>query len=248
MDLLNKLKLQRGMSWFDHRPLRERALMVAAVLVVLYFFVDLLIVGASTARTKVLKRRIEAQATEVATVRKDIAELSKLVGQKPMTQELAQLEGMKRTVAEADELLTQLDNAPRAGDVVKALLGAATGLELVSLKTLPVTLALDARPAPAAAVKPPAVPADAKAPVPDAKAAAVKPQVPVRPPRAIYRHGIEVTVKGNYLALLPYLQKLQNYPGRLYWSEMSVDVQSHPDAVLKMIIYTMSGQADPRLG
>ncbi len=243
MNLLNSLKLKPAMDWFDRRDGRERILLIAVVVAVFYFIVDLGVIGASESKTRVLKRRIKAQTAEVAKIRKDIAEISQLAGQNANSPQQAQLDGMKRTIAEADALLDQLDTAPRVGDVVKALLGASPGLELVSLKTLPVTVALDAKPLLAAA-KPPA---DAKATA-NAKAAPVKPALPVRPPRSIYRHGIEVTVKGNYLALLPYLEKLQGYPGRLNWSDVSVDVQTHPDAILKMTIYTMSGQADPSLG
>jgi MSHA biogenesis protein MshJ len=243
MKFINTLKIKRAINWFDHRPLRERAMLVAAVVALMYFFVDVVIIGVSEARTKTLRSKLVTQATALSTVRKDIAELSKLAAQKPVSQEVSQFETMKRSIAEADELLAHLDRAPRAGDVVKALLSASPGLQLVSLKTLPISVALDIK-APAA----PAAnsPANAKA-APDPKAV-VKPQLPVRPPRTIYRHGIEITVKGSYLDLLAYLEKLQNYSGRLYWADMSVDVQSHPDANLKMIIHTISGQSDPSLG
>ncbi len=225
------------MSRFDRMNLRERVLLVAAAAALLYFVLNLVIVGADQARSKVHKQRIDVQKTELSALGKEIVELTRLIEHNPNAQQAAQLDGMKRAIAEADALLAQLDSAavPQAGGALKEVLGVSPGLELVSLKTLPVALAFQSKPAPAK-------------PAAGAKEAAAKPQIPAPPPRSIYRHGIEISIKGNYLTLLPYLEKLKKYPGRLYWTDASLDVQTYPDAVLKLTVYTLSGQSTPRLG
>ncbi len=245
MRILDALK--PWMARFDRMSLRERAGLVAAMAALMVFVLSFVLVGPDEARSKALKQRIEAQTAELETVRKEIRELSGLLERDPNAQQQAQLDGIKRTIAEADSLLGQLDSAaPRAaGAVLREVLGATPGLELVSLKTLPAALAFQSKPAPAAPAKP--APA-AATPAPGAKDAAPTPEMAPRPPRSIYRHGIEISIKGNYLALLPYLEKLQKYPGRLYWTDVSLDVQSYPVAVLKLTVYTLSGQAAPRLG
>lgn len=251
--------LKPWMARFDRASLRERALLVAAAAALMVFILNLVLVGPDEARTKVHKQRIEAQKAELEAVRKEIRELSGVLERDPNAQQQAQLDGIKRTIVEADALLAQLDGAaPQAGGaVLREVLGATPGLELVSLKTLPVTLAFQSKPVPAVSAKPaPAKPAPAAAkpppaaatPAPGATDAAPRPEMASRPPRSIYRHGIEISIKGNYLALLPYLEKLQKYPGRLYWTDVSLDVQSYPVAVLKLSVYTLSGQANPRLG
>lgn len=244
--------LKPWMARFDRASLRERALLVAAAAALMVFILNLVLVGPDEARSKVHKQRIEAQKAELEAVRKNIRELSGVLERDPNAQQQAQLDGIKRTIVEADALLAQLDGAaPQAGGaVLREVLGATPGLELVSLKTLPVTLAFQSKPVPAVSGKPaPAKPAPAAAtPAPGATDAAPRPEMASRPPRSIYRHGIEISIKGNYLALLPYLEKLQKYPGRLYWTDVSLDVQSYPVAVLKLSVYTLSGQANPRLG
>lgn len=241
--------LKSWLARFDRANLRERALLVAAVAVVLFFVFDQVLVGPEAARRKAHQQRMVAQQAELEAVRKEIRELSVLLERDPNAQQRAQLEGVKGTIVEADALLAQLDSAAQqaAGAVLREVLGATAGLELVSLKTVPVAVAFQSKP-PAAA---PAKPAPATAtPAPGAKDAAPKPEPApaVRPPRTIYRHGIEISIKGNYLALLPYLEKLQKYPGRLYWTDVSLDAQSYPIAVLKLTVYTLSGQPTPRLG
>lgn len=232
--------LKPWMARFDRLSLRDRAGLVTATAAVMYFVLSFVLVGPDEARSIALKKRIEAQKAELVAVRKDITELSVLLDRDPNAPQQAQLDGLKRTIAEADALLEQLDGAaPRAaGAVLREVLGTTPGIELVTLKTLPVTLAFQSKPAAAAPAKP----------APAAKDAAPKPEIVARPPRSIYRHGIEISIKGNYLALLPYLQKLQNYPGRLNWGDVSLDVQSYPVAVLKLTVYTLSGQPNPRLG
>jgi MSHA biogenesis protein MshJ len=238
--------LKPWMVRFDRMSLRERAGLVAATAAVLFFVLSLLLVGPDEARSKALKQRMVAQQAELEAVRKDIRELSSLLERDPNAPQQAQLEGIKRTIVEADALLAQFDSAASqsAGAVLRQVLAATPGLELVSLKTLPATLVFQSKPLPVA----PATPAPAAAtPAPGARDAAPRSELVPRPPRSIYRHGIEVSIKGNYLALLPYLEKLQKYPGRLYWTDASLEVQSYPFAVLRLSVYTLSGQASPRL-
>jgi MSHA biogenesis protein MshJ len=234
------------MDRFNRMTLRERAVLLAAMAAVMYFVLSQVLVGPDEARSKALKKRIEAQNAELATVRRDIVELSDLLARNPNAPQQAALDGLKQTIAEADTLLAQLDSAaPRAaGEVLREVLGATPGLELVSLKTLPVAVVFQSKPP----VAPPKQGAVAAILAPDAKGATPKVEMAPRPPRTIYRHGIEISIKGNYLALLPYLEKLQKYPGRLFWADASLDVQGYPVAVLKLTVYTLSGQATPRLG
>jgi len=238
--------LKPWMARFDRLSLRDRAGLVAAAAAVLYFVLSLVLVEPEEARSVALKKRIEAQKTEREAVRKEIGELSVLLERDPNAPQLAQLEGLKRTIAEADAVLAELDRTGHQAvkSVLKELLATTPGLEMVSLRTLPVTVAFQSK----VTSVTPAKPAPTGAPAPGAKDAAPVPAVAVRPPRTIYRHGIEISIKGNYLALLPYLEKLQSYPVSLYWADASLEVQSYPVAVLKLTVYTLSGQASPRLG
>jgi len=240
-------RLKPWMDRFDRMDLRQRAGLVAATAAVLYFVLSLALVGQEQARRVAVTKRIETQKAELEAARKDIRELSMALERDPNAQQLAQLDGMKRAIVEADTLLAQLDRvAPQAaGAILREMLAATPGLDLVSLKTLPATLAFQSRAAPITPGKP--VPL-AVTPVPGAKDSAPKPEIAPRPPRSIYRHGIEISIKGNYLALLPYLEKLQKYPGRLYWTDASLKVEGYPIAVLKLTVYTLGGQATPRLG
>ena len=247
--------LKPWMTRFDRMKMGQSAGLVAATAAVLYFVLSLGLVGQNQARQNAHLKRIEAQKAELEAVRKDRRELAAALERDPNVQQQAQLDGIKRAIAEADAALAQLDAvAPQAaGAVLRELLAATPGLELASLKTLPVTVAFQSKVAAVTPAKPAAAPADPLVAVvagsaPVATNTAPKREIAPRPPRSIYRHGIEISVKGNYLALLPYLEKLQRYPGRLYWTDVSLDVQSYPVAILRVTVYTLGAQANPRLG
>ena len=56
-----------------------------------------------------------------------------------------------------------------------------------------------------------------------------------------------VSVKGKYMALLSYMENMQNYPKRLFWSEAKLDVSAYPEAVLTLVIYSLSDQSSSPL-
>ena len=243
MQIIDLLKSR--LAQFDGLSLRHRAGLVAVAAAVMYVVLDLGVLGPNELRTKTLKDNIAAQKTEFESVRNMTKVLSGALAQDPNAQQQAQLDGIKRTIVEVDALLMQFDSAEpqAAGAVLREVLGATPGLELVSLRTLPVVVAYESKSVPAAKPAPAAA-----TPAQGVKSGAPKPEMAARPPRSIYRHGIEISIKGNYLAFLPYIEKLQKYPGRLYWNDVSLDVQSYPVWVMKLTVYTLSGQANPRLG
>jgi len=244
--------LKPWMARFDRMNLRERVGLAAATAAVLYFVLSVMLVGQGVARSKMHQQRIASQKTDLEAVRREILILSGALERDPNAQQQAQLDGTKRANAEAEALLAQFEGAaPAAGAILREALAATPGIELLSLRTLPVTLAFQSKLAPVTPANPAAAPAKpvaaAATPAPGAKESAPKPEAP-RPPRSIYRHGIELRIQGNYLALLSYLEKLQQYPARLSWGDVSLDVRAYPLAEMSLSVFTLAGQANPRLG
>jgi len=59
-------------------------------------------------------------------------------------------------------------------------------------------------------------------------------------PGGMYRHGIELTVKGTYGEIYDYLHELEQLPNQLYWSRAELSVDAHPALVLKLTVHTLS--------
>lgn len=56
----------------------------------------------------------------------------------------------------------------------------------------------------------------------------------------IYKHGIEITVSGNYLDLLAYVADLEHAPQKLLWGKMALTATEYPRCELTLTLYTLS--------
>jgi len=115
--------------------------------------------------------------------------------------------------------------AERIAPLLESILRANGRLKLVSLQTLPVTTPGDAATSPAAGA-----PA-ASAPV-------------VKAPDLLYRHGVELTVRGSYLDMVDYMHALETLPTQLFWGKAQLDAEAYPNVRLTLTLYTLS--LDPK--
>ncbi len=72
------------------------------------------------------------------------------------------------------------------------------------------------------------------------KTAPVSPLIENDPAKGIFRHGVEVTVRGNYLDLVNYMSALEAMPAQLFWARASLDVEEYPNARLTLTLFTLS--------
>jgi MSHA biogenesis protein MshJ len=218
--------LHKSLENFLKMGLRERLLAVLAVALVLYFIMDVALLGPQQKKIKQLQQLNNAHQTELVLVSNALDEFEKNTpaGVDPRTMNRAALDEIKKQIADADALFGEVDtNTSQTGTLVKKLLDANPGLTLLSLNTLPTT------PFYTIENKPAGSDAASKAP-------------PVVAPNTIYSYGVEISVKGNYMALLSYMESLRKYPKRLFWSDTNLDVDVYPNAVLKMAVYSLSAQ------
>ena len=56
----------------------------------------------------------------------------------------------------------------------------------------------------------------------------------------IYQHGIEIRLAGSYNDLLNYLAELERMPQRVMWNSVSLTVEKYPRNVMVLRVYTLS--------
>jgi MSHA biogenesis protein MshJ len=121
--------------------------------------------------------------------------------------------------------------------LLETILRANGRLQLVSMKTLPVGSVNEMAETQAAAKD---GKAGAVAPAPGATKAAA----PSNPADLLYRHGVEVAVRGNYLDLVNYMSALESMPTQLFWGKAQLEVEEYPSSRLTLTLYTLS--LDPK--
>jgi MSHA biogenesis protein MshJ len=223
--------LKNSISGFNKLPQRER-LLVATVIPLLVFFIGyVLLLVPQQKNIKNARLLIQTQQAELASINAKIAMKENEAAMSLDLQEKnrsAQDEFQKK-IDEVNVFLGQTDpSTSQVGALIKGFISANAGLTLMSLKTLPVVMFYT--PAQKSSTSGTAVPNQ------------TLPNQTLEAQKNIYKHGIEVSVKGKYMALLSYMEHMQNYPKRLFWSEAKLDVSAYPEAVLSLVIYSLNEQ------
>lgn len=68
----------------------------------------------------------------------------------------------------------------------------------------------------------------------------VKTLIDAAPPKAIYKHGVELELRGNYLDLLAYLKNLEANSSQVFWSNAKVLTLTYPETSLRLTIFILS--------
>lgn len=205
---------------FDALGKRERVIVffgaVAAVALLGYqAFID-----PHLARHALAAKRLAQIAQSQQELRAKLAAGQAQSGQ-PDARVRADLETAARRLAQLDAqfgtLHATLVPPGRMAALVESLLKSESGLQLVSMTTLP--------PSPVEAGGNVAGEGSAAAGAGEA---------------ALYKHGLEITVRGSYAELLAYLDRLERLPQKMYWGSATLVAEEHPVSRLQLTVYTLS--------
>ena len=58
----------------------------------------------------------------------------------------------------------------------------------------------------------------------------------------LYRHGLELTLRGSYFDLMQYLADLEKMPAKLLWGPVELQVEKYPEVRLTVQVQTLSTQ------
>ena len=221
---------------------RERIMAFGAAVVVLVFLANTFVFSPLSRKEAALRSTLQQQTITLGGIAADIEGKARAYGNDPNEALRKRLgEVRAETARTSDELRTMqkgLVPPERIAPLLESILRANGRLKLVSLKTLPVTTLADgSTPAPTSA---PATPAPANG----APAAPPAPPVVAKSPDLLYRHGVELTVRGSYLDMVDYMQALETLPTQLFWGKAQLDAEEYPNVRLTLTLYTLS--LDPK--
>ena len=239
----------------DALALRERVMVFAAVVAVLVFVLYSMVLDPLLVRQAQLREKIAQDRTTMTAIDTEVTAAVLGHARDPDEQTRSHLQALQSESEALQERLRSMETAlvapERIAPLLETILRANGRLKLVGMKTLPVTVMNPPPAAPGAAANPPqAAPqpngtqnalgalAANGSPAPAAPAAPLAGAASPAP--LLYRHGVEITVRGNYLDMVDYLQALQSLPQRLFWGRAELQVETYPDARLTLTLYTMS--------
>ena len=179
----------------------------------------------TTARAELARQQAQAAALGAQNVDPDAANRRRLAQ-------------VKQELAAVSERLADFEAGmvppARMQAFLQGLLARNRAIELLELKTLPVTLVGAS----------PKVEIQAGMSVPAAKDAgkdkAGQDEADPGSGGGIYQHGIEIRLAGDYNGLLNYLAELERMPQRLLWNSVRFTVEKYPRNIMVVRVYTLS--------
>jgi len=220
----------------DALSVRERAMVGLAACALLAFVGNAVVLAPMHQNQEALRAQIAQQRSAIAGIDGEITTRVQAFQVDPDAAARARLNALRQEVGQLGEQLLAIEHglvAPeRMGPLVDGILRANGRLRLVSMRTLPVEPLAGPEAASTAATTAPAAPAVTAAPAASAGSGAAVP--------LLYRHGVQITVRGNYLDMVDYMGALDAMPTRLFWGRAQLDVEEYPAARLTLTLHTLS--------
>ena len=207
---------------------RERMMSFAAAACTLAFIANLAVIGPLLRKQDRLHSQVVQQQNNIAGINAEILQKLQAAEADPDAPARARLAATREESARLSESLRAMQQglvAPeRMAPLLESILRANGRLKMVSVRTLPVEPLSGIGANPAAADG-------------NAAAASVKPSAKRD---LLFRHGVELTVRGSYLDMVDYMSALEALPTRLFWGKAQLEVEEYPSVRLTLTLYTLS--------
>lgn len=204
---------------FDMLSVRERALVLVAVLALIITVWDSGFSAPRERERKALVQEVQALRAEVSGLE---ASIQAIVDQGEIDPDRLTREEIRKYKSRIPELESKLAGATtgligpeQMTEALGQLLKRAGPLEVRSMRTLqaaPVTASV-------------------------AEASGV---ATADPKARIFKHGLELEIAGTYMQALHFLQSLEALEWRFFWDSVELIVEEHPRARLRLVVFTLS--------
>lgn len=212
----------------DARSLRERAMLLAAALAAVVLLADTLFIEPARRAYAADQNRLSEARTRLAALQHQESDLQGRIAIDPDADLKARLTVLRNELAQADahlaEAVARFISPAQMSGVLRALVTRTGGLQLEGLRSLPAT-----RIGPE-----PALAEDVADSAPAAQPARTQ----------VWKRGVELQLRGDYKALLAYLQALEQLPWLLNWDLLAVSGEGYPGALFTLRLHTLSLEED----
>ena len=211
-------KLAQFIAKVDGMSLRERALIFAAAAFAVVSLINTFFLDPLLAQQKGLSSQVVQQQEKMKETQAQLAALLQAKQADEHAPQRERIRQLREQISEGDAYLkaTQDKLVPpeKMAALLEQVLAKNSRLQLVALNTLPVSLFIE--------------------PTADAATKAVAQE------KQIFKHGVQMTVRGNYADLMQYLAALEKMPTQMFWGMAKMNVVQYPNAELTVTLYTLS--------
>ncbi len=220
-----KEQWQKLAARFDALLVRERVLVLVAAVVGTILVFDALVLDPPAVQKKRLTQQLAEVRLSLKTAEILVKEQKAIAD--PEAVRRSYRDALRQQLADIDKNMQGLQRGlvppERMAKLLEEMLARSRGLQLVSLRTLPVQRFEN--------------PDAASAPRADDKS--VKP-APKGPERTVYQHSFEIMLQGSYADLHDYLMRLEQLQWQMFWGRISVNTEQYPKLRVRLTVHTLS--------
>lgn len=56
----------------------------------------------------------------------------------------------------------------------------------------------------------------------------------------LFKHGLTMTLQGQYLNTMDYIEQIESQPWKLYWESLDFDMEKYPNGILSLKVHSIS--------
>jgi MSHA biogenesis protein MshJ len=206
-----KQQWQTFAARIDALSQRERIMTFAASAAALVFIVHMLAIGPLQRKQELLRSQVVQQQNTIAGINEQIAQKLKEAEADPDAPVRARLQALREESARLTGSLRAMQQGLVAPERMAPLLESILRAD-GRLKMVSVRTL-------------PVEPLSAK---------------PAAKRGLLFRHGVELTVRGSYLDMVDYMSALEAMPTRLFWGKAQLEAEEYPSVRLTLTLYTLS--------
>jgi len=214
-----KEQVDKFVARVDGMSLRERALIFVAAAFLVVSLIDSLLLNPLLQEQKRLSAQVIQQQEKMKEIQAQLAALLQAKQADASSPQRERIQQLRQQIADGDVYLKDRRDKLVPPERMAALMGQMLKrngrLQLVAMDTLPVTL-FNEQPADAAIDQ------------------------TVEQERQMYKHGVQITMRGSYADLVQYLTALEKLPTRMFWGKAKLSVVQYPTSELTLTLYTLS--------
>jgi len=212
MELAIKTRLQPWLDRVDALELRERILLMAAGIAVMFLLVDNLWLQPTLKAQRVAEQQIADLEIKLNSLQQNAGLLSMNSTADPLAPQYQHRDQLRAELADLnDRILNQLGalvEPAQAAKVLEQLLGRHASLKLATLSA-------------------------STEPLSDMNTGAASDSP------GLARYQVDMVVKGGYLEVLKYLASLERLPWKFFWQQVNFQSTEYPHAETRLQLYTL---------
>ncbi|MDZ7735443.1 MAG: hypothetical protein U5P41_04370 [Gammaproteobacteria bacterium] len=224
-----KEQLQAYQEKIDALTIRERGMVLLAVVAVMMFVWDIFLMSPLDSRQSQLNSQLKVERAKLSALNVQIRQRIAARNVDPNAANRERLAELQAELAELEEQVqdtaTGMIAPARMPEVLRNVINRMRGLTLAQLKGLGVS---------------PLIETAAKE---DADSGDVEPAANGEEdadPANAFKHGLQLELRADYLTTLEYLRRLQALEWHFLWDRLEFQVEEYPDAKATLTIYTLS--------